>query len=39
MTVSTLTTIIFATLYILEIRTSKMYKKLLDDFIEENKNE
>lgn len=34
MTLSMLTTIIFAVLYIMECRTSRMYKKMLNDIIE-----
>ena len=39
MTLSMLTTIIFAVLYIMECRTSRMYKKLLIESLEDFKNE
>lgn len=39
MTISMLTTIIFAVLYIMECRTSRMYKKILDELKKEFENE
>lgn len=39
MTLSMLTTIIFAVLYIMECRTSIMYKKMLNELLKECENE
>ena len=39
MTTSELTTIMFAILYLLEVRTNFMLKKIIKELLEENKNE